>query len=198
MITELINNKVIDPIDFEWQSKLRVIWTSDNEAEAVCGGWNQRFGYEYLGTQQKLVITPLTSRYFVFIASALRERSSIMLQCGPHNLLGSEIVSELSELVNIPYKTVFCGSHSTISSLTSLLNGAAMADTWIFFEHLDKLSLTTLTTFLKEVQLLQQQFIISNFNKNLIKNRNINQTQQQILENMEVTPTMRTLGIFAS
>ena len=73
-----------------------------------------------------------------------------------------------------------------------------MADTWIFFEHLDKLSLTTLTTFLKEVQLLQQQFIISNFNKNLIKNRNINQTQQQILENMEVTPTMRTLGIFAS
>lgn len=65
--------------------------------------------------------------------------------------MGSEIVLELSQLCNIPFKTSYCNSKSTISSLTLFLNGGAMADTWLFFEHLDKLSLTTLTIFLKEV-----------------------------------------------
>ena len=151
IVQDLISHKVMDIIDFEWQSKIKIIWTPTNDAEAVCGGWNQRLGYEYLGTQQRLMITPLTQRYFVFIASALRERSSVMLQCGPSQLLGSEVVNELSHICNIPFKASYCGSSSSISSLTSLLNGGAMADTWLFFEHLDKLSLTTLTIFLKEV-----------------------------------------------
>lgn len=79
IVQDLISHKVNDIIDFEWQSKIKLIWTGTNDAEAVCGGWNQRFGYEYFGTQQRLMITPLTQRYFVFIASALRERSSVML-----------------------------------------------------------------------------------------------------------------------
>jgi len=112
--------------------------------------------------------------------------------------MGSEIVNELSQLCNIPFKTFYCGSQSTLSSLTLLLNGGAMADTWLFFEHLDKLRLTTLTIFLKEVQLLHEQFIISNFNRNILKERLLKSEASKILKDMEVSPTMRTLGIFCS
>jgi hypothetical protein len=41
------------------------------------------------------------------------------------------------------------------------LNGAALASTWIFFEHIDKLDYLHLQTFNKEIQMVQQQFIIA-------------------------------------
>ena len=42
--------KVTNVNDFEWQAKLRLAWSSDFEAQAVCGGWTLNLGYEYLGT----------------------------------------------------------------------------------------------------------------------------------------------------
>ena len=41
------------------------------------------------------------------------------------------------------------------------LNGAALASVWIFFEHIDKLEYIHLQTFNKEIQMVQQQFIIA-------------------------------------
>lgn len=40
IVQDLISHKVMDIIDFEWQSKIKIIWTPTNDAEAVCGGWN--------------------------------------------------------------------------------------------------------------------------------------------------------------
>lgn len=41
------------------------------------------------------------------------------------------------------------------------LNGAALASVWIFVEHMDRLKFEILQTFNKEVQMVQQQFIIA-------------------------------------
>ena len=41
------------------------------------------------------------------------------------------------------------------------LNGAALASIWVFFEHIDKLNYINLQTFNKEIQMVQQQFIIA-------------------------------------
>jgi hypothetical protein len=41
------------------------------------------------------------------------------------------------------------------------LNGAALANVWVFYEHLDKLEYTEFEAFNKEIQMVQQQFIIS-------------------------------------
>mmetsp|Transcript_23296 Transcript_23296/g.22888 ORF Transcript_23296/g.22888 Transcript_23296/m.22888 type:complete len:87 (+) Transcript_23296:1463-1723(+) len=40
------------------------------------------------------------------------------------------------------------------------INGAALASSWIFFEHLDRLRFIIFQTLNKEVQMVQQQFII--------------------------------------
>ena len=80
-VESMIQMNVQNANDFEWQSKLRIKWTQDHEAQAVCGGWSLSLGYEYLGTSQRLMLTPLSQRYFVFMSSALREKQSTMLNC---------------------------------------------------------------------------------------------------------------------
>ena len=85
MIDRMIKMKVVDANDFEWQSKFKTKWTQEDEAIVSCGGWDMNMGYEYLGTGDRLMITPLTERYFLYIASSLREKSSVMFQCIPEH-----------------------------------------------------------------------------------------------------------------
>lgn len=46
----MIKLKVSKAFDFEWMSKMKIVWTADQNAQAACGGWTQNLGYEYLGT----------------------------------------------------------------------------------------------------------------------------------------------------
>ena len=100
--------KVVDGNDFEWQSKIKTNWSLEDEGIVQCGGWNMSMGYEYLGTQDRLAISPLTERYFVFMASSLREKSSVMFQCIPEHQFAAALVDELASLCAVPFKTVTC------------------------------------------------------------------------------------------
>jgi len=39
VVDRLINMKVSDVNDFEWQYKLKTNWNADDEGEVQCGGW---------------------------------------------------------------------------------------------------------------------------------------------------------------
>ena len=162
--------KVDSDKDFEWASKLKTVWSVDDEARAECGGWAMNLGYEYLGTQSRLLITPLTERYFVYLSSALREKSSVMLQCIPEHQRAYEVVEEMASLCAVPFRTIPCSQHSNLSALTQLLNGCSMASVWLFFEHIDRLPMVGLSILLKEIQLIHQQYVVSNFQAALERN----------------------------
>ena len=46
VVDRLINMKVSDVNDFEWQYKLKTNWNADDEGEVQCGGWKMQMGYE--------------------------------------------------------------------------------------------------------------------------------------------------------
>ena len=77
--------KVSDANDFEWMSKIKTTWSVEDEGLIQCGGWEMNLGYEYLGTSNRMLLSPLTDRYFIYIASCLREKSSVILQCIPEH-----------------------------------------------------------------------------------------------------------------
>lgn len=79
-IVENLTAKGITEVeDFEWQSQVRLFWTGVEPAcKVLCGGWSGNQQNEYLGSQPRLVVTPLTNRYFVFISSALRDKSAVL------------------------------------------------------------------------------------------------------------------------
>jgi hypothetical protein len=97
-------------------------------------------------------MSPLTNKYFVFIAAALREKSAVLFRCMPTHDYALDVFEEFSNICSVPLKS-FHLTHPLIpmKTLMQYLNGAALASTWIFFEHVDKLDYCHLQTFNKEI-----------------------------------------------
>jgi len=119
-----------------------------------------QMGYEYLASQNRILIMPCTERYFLFIASSLREKNAIMFQCVPKMESASFIVEEFAAFAAVPFRQVQCGTHMNLSVITQLLNGCALANFWIFLEHMDLLQMNSLSILIKEIQLIQEQFAV--------------------------------------
>ena len=60
-----------------------------------------------------------------------------------------------------PFKKVLCNKHLSIKTIMQSLKGAAQSSTWIFYENIDNLQAAYLQSFIKEIQMIQQQVIIS-------------------------------------
>lgn len=159
----MITLDIHDKNDFEWLSKVKVLWNESpdgagpmsQEGPVVqCGGWQQQLGTEYLGSQQRIPLSPLTDRYYVFISSALREKSGVLFRCNQSHQHASDVFEEFSHQCHMPYKGFQCNQDMNVSQLMQVINGAAMAKFWVFFEHLDNLPLVNFQIFIKEIQMV--------------------------------------------
>ncbi len=64
----LRNFSVLDAREFEWESQLRFYWVNEPDELMIrqCTG-EFGYGYEYMGLNGRLVITPLTDRIYLTI-----------------------------------------------------------------------------------------------------------------------------------
>lgn len=162
VVFDLKQKRIDNNEHYEWQKQIRLTWNGkENGCKVDCGAWTTYQGNEYLGTSHRLVLTPLTTKYFVFISSAFREKSAVLFRCIPDHLFSGDIYHEFSNLCTIPFKSFHCNPKISMRNLMQYLNGAALASIWVFFEHIDKLNFINLQTFNKEIQMVQQQFIIA-------------------------------------
>ena len=78
VVIDLYENSIVAVSDFEWKKHIRMSFDVEGKGCLVeCGGWSGMQGHEYLGSMARHLITPITEKYFVFIAGALREKSAI-------------------------------------------------------------------------------------------------------------------------
>jgi len=68
---------ILDRREFEWESQLRFYWDKDTDELIIrqCTG-EFGYGYEYMGLNGRLVITPLTDRIYL----TLTQVSDIFIQ----------------------------------------------------------------------------------------------------------------------
>lgn len=60
-------------MSFDWVKALRYYWHDDRDTCLVCMSNSEYpYGYEYLGAQKRLVITPLTDRCYLCLMGALQ------------------------------------------------------------------------------------------------------------------------------
>jgi len=80
VIENLVRDGIIKSQEFEWESQLRFYWKKDVDSLIIdqCSG-TFSYGYDYMGLNGRLVITPLTDRIYLTITQAL----SMQLGCAP-------------------------------------------------------------------------------------------------------------------
>lgn len=80
IIEEFVRDSILDSQEFGWESQLRFYWLKeyDNLYVIQCSG-KFEYGYEYMGLNGRLVITPLTDRIYLTITQAL----TMHLGCAP-------------------------------------------------------------------------------------------------------------------
>lgn len=72
LVLNLILTSILDNREFEWESQLRFYWEKDPDELIIrqCTGLFG-YGYEYMGLNGRLVITPLTDRIYLTLTQAL-------------------------------------------------------------------------------------------------------------------------------
>lgn len=72
IVENFVRDGVMESQEFDWESQLRYYWKKelDNLMVHQCSG-TFSYGYEYMGLNGRLVITPLTDRIYLTITQAL-------------------------------------------------------------------------------------------------------------------------------
>ena len=72
IVDSFIRESILNAKEFAWESQLRFYWDRDVDDCVIkqCTGFF-RYGYEYMGLNGRLVITPLTDRCYMTITQAL-------------------------------------------------------------------------------------------------------------------------------
>jgi len=65
IVQSLFEKQIDNTMDFEWLAQLRYYWEDDVYVRLIYS--TVKYAYEYIGNCPRLVITPLTDRYIIFI-----------------------------------------------------------------------------------------------------------------------------------
>jgi len=108
IIDSFVRDSVLDAREFAWESQLRFYWDRgvDDVQIKQCTGV-LRYGYEYMGLNGRLVITPLTDRCYMTLTQALTFNLG-GAPAGPAGTGKTETTKDLAKNLAIPCFVTNC------------------------------------------------------------------------------------------
>ena len=109
IIDGYVRDSILDAREFEWESQLRFYWEKEPDELMIrqCTG-EFGYGYEYMGLNGRLVITPLTDRIYLTLTQAL----SMQLggaPAGPAGTGKTETTKDLAKALGLLCVVTNCG-----------------------------------------------------------------------------------------
>ncbi|KAH8257767.1 hypothetical protein KR038_000855 [Drosophila bunnanda] len=159
IIDNFVRDNVLDAAEFSWESQLRFYWVKfyDNLHVLQCSG-SFDFGYEYMGLNGRLVITPLTDRIYLTITQALLMNLG-GAPAGPAGTGKTETVKDLAKAMGLLCVVTNCGEGMDYRAVGTILSGLVQCGAWGCFDEFNRIDISVLSVISTQLQTIRNGLI---------------------------------------
>ncbi|CAH1233746.1 DNAH10 [Branchiostoma lanceolatum] len=154
-----VRDSIMDIREFEWESQLRFYWDKPVDELMVrqCTG-TFGYGYEYMGLNGRLVITPLTDRIYLTLTQAL----SMYLggaPAGPAGTGKTETTKDLAKALGLLCVVTNCGEGMDFKAVGKIFSGLAQCGAWGCFDEFNRIDVSVLSVISSQIKTIQNALI---------------------------------------
>lgn len=155
IIEGFVRDAVTDAQEFEWESQLRFYWINnlDNLWVRQCTG-SFEYGYEYMGLNGRLVITPLTDRIYLTITQALIMKLG-GAPAGPAGTGKTETTKDLAKAMALLCVVTNCGEGMDFKAIGTNLAGLVQCGAWGCYDEFNRIDISVLSVISTQLQTIR-------------------------------------------
>ncbi|KAL2092820.1 hypothetical protein ACEWY4_012618 [Coilia grayii] len=160
IVDSFVRDSIMDAREFEWESQLRFYWDKEPDDLFVrqCSA-QFSYGYEYMGLNGRLVITPLTDRIYLTLTQAL----SMYLggaPAGPAGTGKTESTKDLAKALGLLCVVTNCGEGMDYMAVGKILSGLAQCGAWGCFDEFNRIDASVLSVISSQIQTIRNALIL--------------------------------------
>ncbi|TMW57276.1 hypothetical protein Poli38472_003201 [Pythium oligandrum] len=155
IVDSFVRDSILHEKEFAWESQLRFYWKKDVDDVVIsqCTG-NFRYGYEYMGLNGRLVITPLTDRCYMTLTQALTFKLGGS-PAGPAGTGKTETVKDLAKSLAVPCYVINCGEGLDYKAMGSIFSGLVQVGAWGCFDEFNRINIEVLSVVSAQLRAIQ-------------------------------------------
>ena len=158
ILTNLEQHSVNSHQDFFWQSQMRYYWEEQSGQGNLMIKMVEssiQYGYEYFGSYERLVMTPLTEKCFLVLTIALHHIKGGSVE-GPTGTGKTETVKDLAKACGKQCIVFNCSEGLGYRPLGKFIKGLACSGAWSCFDEFHRIKTDVLSITAQEILILQR------------------------------------------